>query len=86
MLFFFYNAHRTLYKAISFLKDLQSVAGDRESWQTIGIRLNDLVKWVSYNPRRMEWLPTLLFLLGESMDRGAWWVTLPWSNTNAVVF
>ena len=29
--------------------------------------------WVGNFPWRREWLPTPVFLPGESLDRGAWW-------------
>jgi len=37
------------------------------------------------DPWRKAWQPTPVFLLGESMDRGAWWatvhkVTLSWTQ------
>ena len=32
--------------------------------------------WARKIPWRMEWQPTVVFLPGESMDRGAWWATV----------
>ena len=32
--------------------------------------------WVGNFPWRREWLPTPVFLPGESLDRGAWWATV----------
>jgi len=32
--------------------------------------------WVGKIPWRRKWQPTLVFLLGNLMDRGAWWATV----------
>ena len=32
--------------------------------------------WVRKIPRRKAWQPVPLFLLGESMDGGVWWVAV----------
>ena len=40
--------------------------------------------WVRKIPWRREWLPTPLFLLGKSMERGIWWTIVhgvTWSQT-----
>ena len=31
--------------------------------------------WVGKSPWRKAWQPTVVFLLGNPMDRGAWWAT-----------
>ena len=43
-------------------------------WETC--RRHGFKPWVTKIPWRRKWQPTPLFLLGNPMDRGAWWATV----------
>ena len=48
----------------SVIKNLPASAGDTEEHR--------FDPWIGKIPRRREWQPTPVFLLGKSMDRRAW--------------
>ena len=55
------------------VKNLPAYAGDRR-------RRFRFDPWVGKIPQRRKWQPTPIFLMGNLIDRGAWWATVCWES------
>ena len=53
-----------------------TTSGKEPAYQCRRLKRCGFYPWVGKVPWRRKWQPTLVFLPGESQDRGAWWATV----------